>query len=154
MRKDLSEGELFALVTRLERFAKLTDSKFKIPGTNIPIGIDALIGFIPVIGELVGAALSLYFLLEARKVGAPLSLKLRMILNILIDFAIGLVPIIGDIADIGFRSNVRNMKLLVEHIQNERGRAYAKRLNEERKATWIIGILAITVITILLIATI
>jgi hypothetical protein len=85
-------------------------------------------------------------------VGAPLSLKLRIIVNILIDFVIGLVPIIGDIADIGFRSNIRNMKLLVEHIQKERGRAEAKRLNEEGKVTWIIGILAITVITVLMIA--
>lgn len=119
MSKKLSEKELVDVVSRLEKFANLTDAKYKVPMTNIRFGIDSIIGLIPIVGELAGVIMSLYLLSEARKVKAPLSLKLKMIGNMGIDFGIGLIPIVGDLADVGFKSNIRNVKLLVEHIDSE-----------------------------------
>jgi hypothetical protein len=116
MNKDLSEEQMLATLKRIERFAELTDSRFRVPFTNIHFGIDALIGLIPFFGETIGLILSLYLLVEASKLGVPFSLKIKMLRNIVIDWLVGLIPIFGDIADIAFKANIRNMKLLVEHI--------------------------------------
>jgi len=119
MDKNISDEQLLATLNRLERFAELTDSRFRIPFTNVRFGIDAIIGLIPFAGEIIGLLLSLYLLFEASKLGVPISLKIKMVRNILIDWVIGLIPILGDIADIAFKSNIRNFKLLIEHINQE-----------------------------------
>lgn len=119
MKKNLTDEELLNTVKRLDRFATLTDAQFRIPLTRIRFGLDALIGFVPILGDVIGFALSLYLFSEAHKLGVPISLKLKMLRNVLIDFGIGLIPIAGDLADIGFRSNLRNVKLIVEHIESE-----------------------------------
>jgi len=122
MNKDLSDEQLLATLKRLERYAELTDSRFRIPFTKIHFGLDAIVGLIPFVGETIGLALSLYLLFEASKLGVPTSLKMKMLSNVLIDWLVGLVPIAGDIADVAFKANVRNMKLLVEHINLEHQR--------------------------------
>jgi len=125
MNKDLSDEQLLATLKRLERYAELTDSRFRIPFTKIHFGIDALVGLIPFVGETIGLVLSVYLLLEASKLGVPTSLKMKMLGNVLIDWLVGLVPIAGDIADVAFKANVRNVKLLVEHIDLEHQRRKA-----------------------------
>jgi len=125
MNKDLSDEQLLATLKRLERYAELTDSRFRIPFTKIHFGIDALVGLIPFVGETIGLVLSFYLLLEASKLGVPASLKIKMLGNVLIDWLVGLVPIAGDIADVAFKANVRNVKLLVEHIDLEHQRRKA-----------------------------
>ena len=119
MDKDITDQELISTLQRLERFANFTDSYFRIPFTTIRIGVDALIGLIPIAGETIGLLMSFYLVIEASKIGIPKTIKIKMIRNILIDFLFGLVPIIGDAADIIFKANMRNMKLLVEHINIE-----------------------------------
>jgi len=120
MNKNISDEELLATINRLERYAELTDSRFRIPFTKVHFGIDSIIGLIPIAGETIGLVLSFYLILEAFKLGVPNALKFKMLRNVLLDWVIGLVPIAGDIADVAFKANIRNMKLLVEHIDQER----------------------------------
>lgn len=122
MKDELSDAQLMATLKRLDRIAELSDSKFRIPFTRIRFGVDALIGLIPILGETIGLLISLTILFEASKIGVPRSLKIKMLRNIALDWLIGLVPIAGDIADVAFKANVRNMKLLVTHIDEERKR--------------------------------
>jgi uncharacterized protein DUF4112 len=104
-------------LTRLDALSKLLDTAFIIPGTNIRFGLDALIGLVPGIGDLITTATSLYLVHEARQLGAPKHLIVRMIGNIALDGIVGAVPLFGDAFDVMFRSNRRNMALLRKHLE-------------------------------------
>ena len=99
-------------LARLEALAKLLDVAFILPGTNIRYGIDGLIGLIPVIGDLITTAVSLWLVREARALGAPWHITARMLANVAVDGVIGIVPLAGDAFDVMFRANVRNVRLL------------------------------------------
>src|SRR5687767_8986818 len=96
----------------VRQLARLLDSAVRIPGTNIRVGLDALLGLIPGIGDAIGAALSGYIVLAAAKLGLPKSVLARMVLNLGIDTAVGAVPILGDLFDVAFRANTRNIALI------------------------------------------
>lgn len=102
---------------RLDALASLMDSAIVIPGTGIRLGADALIGLIPGIGDLVTAGVSCIIVLEARRMGAPAHVVARMIGNVAIDGIVGAVPLFGDIFDVAFRANLRNMRLLRKHFE-------------------------------------
>jgi len=93
------------------------DSQFVLPGTNFRIGLDPLIGLIPVVGDLTSSLVSTYPIWEARRLGAPKRLIARMMANTLFDTAVGLVPVVGDAFDALFRSNMINMALLRRHME-------------------------------------
>jgi hypothetical protein len=99
-------------MARLDALAKLLDVAFILPGTNIRYGIDGLIGLIPVVGDLITTAISLWLVREARSLGAPWHVTARMLGNVALDGVVGIVPIAGDAFDIMFRANIRNMRLL------------------------------------------
>src|SRR5258706_16257306 len=99
-------------LARLDAIAKLLDVAFILPGTNIRYGIDGLIGLIPVIGDIITTAISLWLVREARALGAPWHLTARMLGNVAVDGVIGLVPVAGDAFDVMFRANVRNVRML------------------------------------------
>lgn len=104
---------------RLERFrqlADLMDSRFVIPGTRYRIGLDSFLGFIPGVGDAISGLVSAYLIREAHHMGAPFSLKLRMGWNVLLDTTIGAIPLLGDIFDVGFKANRRNLRLLERHL--------------------------------------
>lgn len=111
-------GISFGPLTREQRFAridalsKLLDVAFVLPGTNIRYGIDGLIGLVPVVGDLLTTAISLWIVREARALGAPKHVVARMLGNVALDGVVGLVPFAGDAFDVMFRANVRNMRLL------------------------------------------
>ncbi len=111
-------GIMFEPLTREQRFAridalaKLLDVAFILPGTNVRYGIDGLIGLIPVVGDIVTTAISLWIVREARALGAPRYLVARMLANVALDGVVGLVPFAGDAFDVMFRANVRNIRLL------------------------------------------
>ena len=107
-----SQQEIHAAITRLERFSKITDSSIGIPFTKFNIGVDAVIGLVPVIGDAAGLILSSYALLEAQRMGMSKRIKLKIIVNMLIDFFGGLIPLFGDIFDAFFKANTRNTQLL------------------------------------------
>ena len=99
-------------LARLEALAKLMDGAFVIPGTNIRMGLDGIIGLVPIAGDLVSGLISSYLIWEARQLGASRWVIGRMMANTLIDTTIGAIPVLGDAFDIVFRTNLRNMALL------------------------------------------
>ena len=104
-------------VARLEALAKLMDGSFTVPGTNIRLGLDAVIGLVPVAGDLVSGLISTYMIWEARRLGAPKVLIARMVANTFFDTTIGAIPVLGDAFDMLFRGNMKNMALLRRHIE-------------------------------------
>jgi len=99
-------------IARLDGIAKLLDVAFIVPGTKFRYGIDGLIGLIPVIGDIITTAISLWIVREARALGAPWHITARMLANVAVDGAVGLVPVAGDAFDVMFRANVRNVRML------------------------------------------
>jgi Domain of unknown function (DUF4112) len=99
-------------LARLEALAKLLDIAFILPGTKIRYGIDGILRLIPVVGDLIASALSLWLVREARAIGAPWHITARMLANVALEGTVGLVPIAGDAFDVMFRANIRNMRLL------------------------------------------
>ncbi|MES5486434.1 DUF4112 domain-containing protein [Bradyrhizobium sp. INPA03-11B] len=99
-------------LARLEMIAKLLDVAFVVPGTNVRYGIDGLIGLIPVVGDLITTAISLWLVREARLLGAPWHITARMLANVAVDGVVGMVPVAGDAFDVMFRANIRNVRML------------------------------------------
>lgn len=99
-------------LARFEALAKLLDIAFILPGTKIRYGIDGIIRLIPVVGDLVATAFSLWLVREARELGAPWHVTARMLGNVAVDGVVGLVPLAGDAFDVLFRANMRNVRLL------------------------------------------
>ncbi|MEM7491136.1 MAG: DUF4112 domain-containing protein, partial [Pseudomonadota bacterium] len=106
-----------ARIARLERLAHNMDSRYRVPGTKIRFGWDALLGFIPGLGDMATLGPAGYILLEAHRMGTPMGLKGRMMANLGIDWLIGSIPLVGDLLDIGLKANRRNVALLKEHIE-------------------------------------
>ena len=105
-----------AVRRRMEAMEKLLERSFVIPGTKLPVGLDSVVGLIPVVGDAIAAALGAYLLWEARNLGLPKWKLWRMAGNIAFDTAVGAVPVAGDIFDFAFRSNSRNLKLVKRHL--------------------------------------
>lgn len=107
-------------VARLDALSRLLDSAFVLPGTNIRFGLDGIIGLAPGIGDAISTALSAYLIWEARRLGLPRHKIARMVANTAFDAAFGVVPVVGDIADVWFKANRRNMRILREHLDKTR----------------------------------
>jgi Domain of unknown function (DUF4112) len=99
--------------------ATLLDTAFILPGTNVRFGFDAIIGLVPGIGDAITTAISLYIVHEARQLGAPLHVIMRMLANVAIDGFVGAVPVFGDAFDVMWRANRRNVRLLREWLARE-----------------------------------
>jgi len=106
-------------LARLDAIAKLLDVAFVLPGTNIRYGIDGLIGLIPIVGDLITTAISLWLVREARALGAPWHITARMLANVAVDGVVGMVPLAGDAFDVMFRANVRNVKMLKKWMDKQ-----------------------------------
>lgn len=104
---------------RLQRIARLLDSKWHIPGTRIRFGADAVLSLIPGVGPIVPTAVSAYLIWEARRLGVPAGTLLRMAANVGLDAVISAVPVAGSIGDVFFRANLRNMELLRRHMEQQ-----------------------------------
>jgi hypothetical protein len=107
-------------LARLDALAKLLDIAFILPGTNIRYGIDGIIGLIPVVGDIIATALSLWLVREARALGAPWHVTARMLGNVAIQGVVGTVPVAGDAFDVLFRANIRNVRLLRRWMDKQR----------------------------------
>jgi hypothetical protein len=101
---------------RVEAMEHLLESAFTIPGTNKRVGLDVLLDFVPVVGDVAGAALGSYMIWEARNLGMSKWAMTRMAGNVGADFLLGLIPWIGAIPDYFFRSNSRNLKIIKRHL--------------------------------------
>jgi hypothetical protein len=128
------EGEVLAPETdeqrrareRLAFIAWLLDSSIPIPGTRFTIGIDAIIGLLPFLGDLIGVVASSYILAEAHRLGVGRTILARMAFNVALEGLIGIVPLAGDAFDAAWKANVRNVRLL---------NAWAERPRETRRAS-------------------
>ncbi len=96
---------------RLGRLAWLLDNSIRLPG-GFRIGLDGIIGLVPGFGDLAGAILSFYIVLRAALLRVPASILARMGLNVLLEVVVGAVPLLGDLFDVAFRANLRNVRLL------------------------------------------
>ena len=101
---------------RIEAMEKLLERSLKIPGTKIPIGLDALVGLIPVAGDLITAAMGAWMIWEAKNLGLPKWQLWRMAANVGFDTAIGAVPLVGDVFDFAFKSNSKNLRIIQRHL--------------------------------------
>ena len=115
-------------LAHVRRLAKLMDAQFSIPGTNYRFGLDGILGLIPGAGDLSTFAVSGYMLMIMARNGASGYVLSRMVVNILIDAAIGSIPLIGDIFDFAFKANLRNLRLMEEHYAEGRHRGSAMKV--------------------------
>ncbi|MGQ0455637.1 MAG: DUF4112 domain-containing protein [Hyphomicrobium sp.] len=104
-------------LARLDALANMMDSAVAIPGTNVVVGFDALLGLLPVIGDAISSAIGGYIILEARRLGASKIVIARMAANTTIDTVVGAIPIVGDVFDVAYRLNRKNVALLKRHIE-------------------------------------
>jgi len=104
---------------RLKRLSHNLDEAITIPGTKRKIGIDPIIGLIPVGGDLIGGVLSIYIMHAGIRMGMPRAAIVRMFTNVALEFIIGCIPIIGDLFDATWKSNQRNVKLIEDSVVSE-----------------------------------
>ncbi|WP_300514342.1 DUF4112 domain-containing protein [Aliiroseovarius sp.] len=112
-----------ARLQRLETLAYRLENLLPIPGTDLRFGVDAILGLVPVVGDVVAVIPGAYIMVTAHDMGAPRRLLIRMGLNLAVDVAIGLVPAIGDLFDIAWNANTRNVALLRRHLETQTAHA-------------------------------
>lgn len=112
----------------LRKLSNLLDNAFRVPGTSIGVGIDPLLGLLPGGGDFIGGLLSVYIVYSAAKMGVPKESLIKMASNIVFDCLAGTVPVVGDLLDVGWKANVKNMDLLETHLQSPKKSKKANRL--------------------------
>ncbi len=105
-----------AVRRRVEALEAVLERAVTIPGTRIPLGLDAMLGFVPVVGDVLAGAIGLYLVWEARNLGLSKWAVARMLGNVGIDTAIGAIPLAGDVFDMLYRSNSKNLRILKRHL--------------------------------------
>ena len=130
---------------RLRLLAWLLDSSIRIPGTRFTIGLDALIGLLPFLGDLIGVLLSSFIVAEARRLGASRSVLARMAFNVAVEGLVGLIPFAGDVFDAAWKANQRNVRLLEAWVERPRK---AERASTAFVAIVILGIVVFAAVTI------
>ncbi len=105
-----------AVRQRVEALERILERAFILPGLNRPVGLDFIVGLIPVVGDLIAAAMGSWLVWEARNLGLSKFQIVRMMGNVGFDAVLGFVPFVGDAADLYFRSNTRNLKIIKRHL--------------------------------------
>jgi hypothetical protein len=132
-----------ARVRRVRTVARLLDNAISIPGTSWKLGLDPIIGLIPGVGDMVGAVLSGYIVLEAVRAEVPTFTLARMLVNVGVDTLLGAVPALGDVFDAAWKSNTMNVALLERHLMST-GSVPTKRSS-------VVGVMALALIALVLI---
>jgi hypothetical protein len=101
---------------RVEAMEKLLERSFHVPGTKIPVGLDSIIGLVPVLGDIVTAVMGAYMVWEARNLGMSKWQLMRMTANVGVDTALGAIPLVGDAFDFIWRSNSKNLRIIKKHL--------------------------------------
>lgn len=113
-------------LAQVRLLAKLMDSAFEIPGLRMRIGLDAILGLLPGVGDLASSLVSLYILQTANRRGVSRPILARMALNVLIDWLVGSIPLAGDVFDVFWKSNQKNVNLLLQHDGTPENRRRSK----------------------------
>ncbi len=139
-------------LARARALTRLLDSAARVPGTSFRFGLDPLLGLVPGLGDVAGAALSGYVVLLASRFGAPKSVLVRMLGNVVVDTVGGTIPLVGDLFDAGWKSNTRNLALLEQHLGQPSSAERASRavvwLTIAALALLAIGAIAVAVIIV------
>jgi hypothetical protein len=148
MTSDLSldEKSQRAVLNQVNRLAWLLDNSIRIPIVNYRVGLDALIGLIPGLGDTAGMLLSSFILMQAIRIGVPRTTLLRMLLNIGIETLIGMIPIVGDIFDAAFKANMRNVRLLSQAVERQQTGRRLTKATEKGAIALIIGALVAIIV--------
>jgi hypothetical protein len=125
----------------VESLAWLLDSSIPIPGLRMRIGVESLLGLIPVLGDALGALLSTYILVLSAKLGAPRVTLLRMSVNVAVEAAVGVVPLLGDVFDFVWKANTRNVDLLRAHLADP---------TRARRSDWLFTLALVLTLLVLL----
>ena len=112
----LDAASAAARLKRLRTIAWAVDGLFRLPGTKFRFGLNSVIGLTPAAGDVMLAGISLYIVNEARKIGLPKDKIARMLANIGVEAAAGAVPLLGNLFDMGFKANLRNIAIIEEHL--------------------------------------
>jgi hypothetical protein len=110
------ENDVAAGVRDIRALARFLDSSLSIPGTGWRFGFDAIVGLVPVVGDLIGGVLSGYIILQAARAQVPVLTLARMLVNLGIDVLVGAVPALGDLFDAAWKANMKNVALLERHV--------------------------------------
>lgn len=105
----------------LDWLAELMDDRFRVPGTNIRFGLDSIVGLVPGIGDSVSSLVSAALVFQVWRKGVPAHIVMRMCGNIAMDFVLGSVPVVGDLFDVGWKANRRNIRLARKHLAKQHG---------------------------------
>ena len=105
-------------IAEMETIAWLLDNSIPVPGTGRRFGIDALIGFVPVVGDLLSGGIGLFVVWRASRLGLPRIVVARMLANSAVDIAVGAIPVIGDAFDLWFKANTRNLAIIRRHLEH------------------------------------
>lgn len=108
-----------AQLTKARKLAKMTDSSLKIPFTGIRLGLDAIVGLIPVVGDIIMVGVSLRIVSMAKSMNVPKTLRAKMLKNIVMDFLLGLIPFVGDVVDLFYKSNKKNVSIMEKWWQTQ-----------------------------------
>ena len=118
----------FEALERLKRFERLLDRQFEVAGFQF--GIDSIIGFVPLVGDLITGVMGFYLIQEAKRLGASRWTTARMYSNWGIDVTVGAIPVVGDLFDLAFKSNTKNLRLLIRDLEKREAKI-AKRMSRE-----------------------
>ena len=124
----------------LRRWSRLLDGAFRVPGTRFRFGLDPLLGLVPGLGDVTTPLFAAALLLEARRRRVPGVVQLRMLLNVVLDAALGAVPLAGDVWDAVWKANTRNLSLLERHAQPG---------TPPRRADWLFVIAVVGVVAVI-----
>lgn len=131
-----------AILHQVKTLAWLLDNSIPLPFLNYRVGLDALIGLIPGFGDIAGAAMSSFIVVQAVRLGVPRATLLRMVANIAIETSIGLVPIVGDFFDATFKANVRNVALLLSAMDDAQTGRNTRKNADRGFMLLVLGVLA------------
>src|SRR5262245_57882737 len=109
-----------ARLRTLRQWQRLLDSAFRVPGTSIRFGWDPIIGVIPWVGDVTAAIMAGTLIVHAHRMRVPRVVQLRMLANVGIDMLVGAIPLLGDVADVFWKANTKNLELLERHARSDR----------------------------------
>lgn len=117
MPSTMNKLEQIKTLNRIRKFSRILDASIGLPFTKFKIGLDPILGLVPGLGDVVTTAFSAYIIVMAARFGLPWRTIRQMLLNVGLEFVVGEIPIIGDIFDAFYKSNIRNLSLLEQHLQ-------------------------------------
>lgn len=113
----MNKLEQIKTLNRIRRFSRILDASIGLPFTKFKIGLDPILGLVPGLGDVVTTIFSAYIIVMAARFGLPWRILRQMLLNVGLEFVVGGIPIVGDIFDAFYKSNIRNLGLLEKHLQ-------------------------------------